>query len=82
MPYPNPKRIRNLILLATLLILCLWAISTVADLIISYNWWKEVGQVGTWVSMLWYSIAPTGVGAIIAFVALELGNRGWRRDPV
>src|SRR5580704_5415989 len=66
---PHPTRIRNFILLAVLLVLFLWAISTAADLIISYNWWKEVGQVGTWISMLWYSIAPTGAGTVIAFVA-------------
>ena len=74
MPYPNPKRIRNLILLAALVIFCLWAISTVADLIISYNWWKEIGQVGTWISMLWYSIAPTGAGTVIAFAALFVAH--------
>ncbi len=73
-PLPHPTRIRNFILLAVLLVLCLWAFSTAADLIISYNWWKEVGQVGTWISMLWYSIAPTGVGAVIAFVALFVAH--------
>ena len=73
-PLPRPSQIRNIILLVVLLVLAIWAISTTADLIISYNWWKEVGQVGTWVSMLWYSIAPAGAGAVIAFVALFVAH--------
>ena len=50
-------------MLAVLLALSLWAITTAANFIIEYNWWKEVGQVGTWISMLWYSIAPFAAGA-------------------
>ncbi len=61
-------------MLAALVALCLWAITIAADLIIEYNWWKEVGQVGTWISMLWYSIAPVGVGAVVAFVALWVAH--------
>ena len=54
----RPSQIRNLILLALLLALILLALtSTVANFIVEYNWWKEVGQVETWISMLWYSIA-------------------------
>jgi hypothetical protein len=74
MPVPRPAQVRNIILLVAGLIFGIWAIGTAADLIISYNWWREVGQVGTWVSMLWYSIAPAGVGAVIAFVALLVAH--------
>jgi len=41
--------------------------STAANFIIEYNWWKEVGQVDTWIGMLWYSIAPAAAGAVMAF---------------
>src|SRR5579871_1728239 len=71
---PRPKQLRNLILLGALLILILWATSAIADFVISYNWWKEVGQVGTWVSLLWYTVAPAAVGAVIAFVALFVAH--------
>jgi uncharacterized protein len=70
----NPSRIRNLLMLAALLALSLWAITTAANFIIEYSWWKEVGQVGTWISMLWYSIAPFVVGALAAFLALWMAH--------
>jgi uncharacterized protein len=57
-------------MLAVLLTLSFWAITLAANLTIEYNWWKEVGQVGTWVSMLWYTIAPFAAGAVLAFMAL------------
>ena len=69
------SQIRNLILLALLLALILPALtSTIAHFIIEYNWWKEVGQVGTWISMLWYSIVPFVVGALVAFIALWVAH--------
>src|SRR5260370_34280594 len=69
------SQIRNLILLALLLALILLALtSTIANFIIEYNWWKEVGQVETWISMLWYSIAPSVTGALVAFIALWVAH--------
>src|SRR5229473_517739 len=73
--FMRPSQIRNLILLPILLALILLGLtSTVANFIIEYNWWKEVGQVGTWVSMLWYSIAPSVAGALVAFIALLVAH--------
>jgi uncharacterized protein len=57
-------------MLAVLLALSLWAITIAANFTIEYNWWKEVGQVGTWISMLWYTIAPFAAGTLLAFMAL------------
>lgn len=73
-PPPRPAQIRNIILLVAGVIFALWAISAICDFVVSYNWWKEVGQVGTWVSMLWYTVAPAGVGAVIAFVAFFVAH--------
>jgi uncharacterized membrane protein (UPF0182 family) len=70
----HPKKIRNLLILAVLFLGGLWAVTTAADFIIEYNWWKEIGQVGTWVSMLWYSIAPFAAGTIVAFVTLWIAH--------
>ncbi len=75
----HPSKIRNLLMLAVLLALSLWAITTAANFIIEYNWWKEVGQVRAWISMLWYSIAPFVAGALVAFIALWMTHaRGLR----
>src|SRR5207245_11012077 len=69
------SQIRNLILLPILLALILLGLtSTIAKFIIEYNWWKEVAQVGTWISMLWYSIAPSVAGALVAFIALWVAH--------
>src|SRR2546422_2156767 len=72
--FMRPSQIRNLILLAVLLALILGSMSTIANFIIEYNWWKEVGQVETWISMLWYSIAPAAAGALVAFIALWVAH--------
>jgi hypothetical protein len=71
----HPSQVRKLIVLAGLLALVLfWAVPMAANLIIDYNWWKEVGQVDTWMEMLWYAIAPVAVGTLVAFVALWLAH--------
>jgi uncharacterized protein len=70
----HPSKIRNLLILAVLLALSLRAITLTANFIIDYNWWKEVGQVSTWISMLWYSIAPFAAGAFVAFIALWMAH--------
>jgi uncharacterized protein len=70
----RPSQIRKLILLLILLGFILGLTSSFANFIIEYNWWKEVGQVGTWISMLWYSTAPTVAGAMVAFIALWVAH--------
>ena len=70
----RPSHIRVFILVLVSLAFIGWAIPTAANFIIEYNWWKEVAQVDTWVSMLWYSIAPAAVGALVAFIALYVAH--------
>ncbi len=70
----RPSQIRNLIILGFGLIFMGWFISSAADYAIEYNWWKEVGQVDTWLGMLWYSVAPAAAGAVIAFAALWMAH--------
>jgi uncharacterized protein len=70
----RPSQIRNLIVLAVLVVLGLWVSSTAADFVIQYNWWKEIGQVNTWFGMLWYSIAPAAAGSLVAFFALWVAH--------
>ena len=67
------SHIRTLILLTVFVVLIAIAGSgQIAGFVIEYNWWKEVEQVDTWLSMLWYEIAPTAAGALITFIALWL----------
>ena len=70
----RPAQIRNLVLGSALIAFLLWAVSTVSDFVIEYNWWKEIGQVNTWVGMLWYSMAPAAAGSLFAFAALFLAH--------
>src|SRR5271165_7624933 len=70
----RPSHIRVFIFALVALALISWAIPTAANFVIEYNWWKEVAQVNTWFSMLWYSIAPAGVGAVVAFVVLYIAH--------
>src|ERR1035438_283113 len=70
----RPPHIRVFILVLVSLAFIGWAVPTAANFIIEYNWWKEVAQVNTWVSMLWYSIAPVAAGAVVAFIALYLAH--------
>src|SRR5712671_1075567 len=70
----RPSQIAKLIVLMFLFGIISWAASTAANFIIEYNWWKEVGQVDTWIGMLWYSIAPAAAGAVVAFCALWVAH--------
>src|ERR1700677_4849188 len=70
----RPSQIRNLIVVLVSLILLAWVITTAANYIIEYNWWREVGQASTWISMLWYSIAPAAAGAMVAFIGLWVAH--------
>jgi uncharacterized protein len=70
-----PAQRRNLVVLGILAALVLfWAVPSTANLIIDYNWWREIGQVETWRQMLWYAMGPVAVGAVIAFVALWIAH--------
>jgi uncharacterized protein len=68
------SNLRNLIALIVLAIVAIWASSTAADFVIDYNWWKEIGQVNTWVGMLWYRIAPLAAGSLVAFIAIWVAH--------
>src|SRR3981081_1448358 len=70
----RPSQIAKLVVLMFLFWILAWAASTAANFIIEYNWWKEVGQVDTWIGMLWYSIAPAAAGAVVAFCALWVAH--------
>lgn len=60
--------LRITIIVAILLVLI--GAHTIASVIIDYKWWKELGQVQTWLSMYLYSVGPIAAATLVAFVAL------------
>ncbi len=70
----RPSQIRNLIIGVALFLFIFWAAGTFSTYIIEYNWWKEIGQVSTWLGMLWYTIAPATAGSLVSFVALWIAH--------
>ena len=57
---------------------------------IDYQWWKEMGQVHTWFSMLAYGVIPTAAGTLLGFAvfwiaharALKHAGTGLREHPL
>jgi uncharacterized protein len=41
---------------------------------IDYQWWREMGQLHTWFSMLGYSIVPTAAATLVAFVVFWIAH--------
>ncbi len=65
----EPRQIRNIVLIALALILLLGS-RGIAGFLIEYEWWKELGQIDTWFSMLLYRILPAAGAAMIGWGAL------------
>src|SRR5580658_10549445 len=61
---------RLLITLIVGVIVLLFAARTIASYVIDVEWWKELGQLDTWLSMLTYSFAPLAAATVLAFASL------------
>jgi uncharacterized membrane protein (UPF0182 family) len=57
-------------ILVLLLLLARW----MATYVVEIEWWKEVGQFRTWMSMLYYGIAPVAAATFLAFVVLWVAH--------
>ena len=68
------QRTKAILITAAAVLGVFWVIPAAANLIIDYNWWREIGQVDTWIGMLWYSIAPVGIATVVAAVALWVAH--------
>lgn len=67
------------LILIALFILLIGARS-IANFVIELEWWREIGQVETWLSMLSYGIVPTVIATILIFVILWTAHaRGVKR---
>ena len=63
---PRPRRL-GCIALAVVVVILLIAARTIASYVIDVEWWREVGQLRTYFSMLLYEIVPAAIAALIAF---------------
>jgi uncharacterized protein len=43
---------------------------SIASYAIEIEWWKELGQFQTWLSMLYYGVAPVAAATLLAFAVL------------
>jgi uncharacterized membrane protein (UPF0182 family) len=62
------------ITIIVLLVVLLFGARSMASYVIDFAWWKELGQLDTWLSMLTYSIAPVLAATLVAFAALWLAH--------
>jgi uncharacterized protein len=62
------------VLIIIVVIALLLAGRSIAALVIEYQWWKELGQLPTWESMILYSFAPLAVAALFAFAVLWIAH--------
>jgi len=58
------------ITLGVLLVLLLIGARWIASYAIEIAWWKELGQFRTWLSMLYYGLAPVAAATLLAFAVL------------
>jgi uncharacterized membrane protein (UPF0182 family) len=73
LPAPPPHA-RRTVLLVVAAFLLLAGARFAAGIIIEYQWWKELGQVPTWIEMLIYSAAPVAAATLLAFAVLWLAH--------
>src|SRR5690242_6540395 len=68
---PRHQRV-GCIVLVSILLLLLFGARSIASYVIEVEWWKELGQLRTWFSMLYYGVAPVALATVIAFAVLWL----------
>jgi hypothetical protein len=71
----KPSQIRNVVLIVLALLL-LAGSRTLANFVIEYHWWQELGQTETWISLLIYRFFPAIVASVIAWLVLVWAHRG------
>jgi uncharacterized membrane protein (UPF0182 family) len=62
------------ITLIVLLLVILFGARSVATYAIEIQWWKELGQFNTWLSMLSYSVLPVMAATLLAFLVLWMAH--------
>lgn len=57
-------------MLVAILVVLLLTARAIATFIIDYQWWKEMGQVSTWLDMIAYNFVPVVAAAVLLFALL------------
>src|SRR4029077_10613262 len=65
----RPRRTARITLIVVIILILLGA-RTLAGIAIDYQWWNEVGQLDTWLSMYLYGVGPLAAATMIAFTVL------------
>ncbi len=64
------RRRGGLVVLLIALFVLFLAARTICGYIIEYEWWREMGQVSTWIDLMVYQVAPAAAAALLAFAVL------------
>src|SRR5215470_12424319 len=86
----SPRSPATRVTIVILALLLLFGARSLASYAIEVEWWKELGQFRTWLSMLYYGVLPVAAATILAFIvlwvtharALKFAGAGLRDHPV
>src|SRR5260370_21921275 len=67
------SRATRIVLLVRLVVL-VFSLRSIASYAIEVQWWKELGQFNTWLSMLYYSLAPVAAATLLSFFTLWIAH--------
>jgi uncharacterized membrane protein (UPF0182 family) len=70
----SQKRAGGCLLLAIVVVFALFGARFFSSLVIEYQWWKELGQLETWLNTWLYGYVPIIAATIIAFVVLWVSH--------
>src|SRR5580704_1310338 len=70
-PRKNPA---GKITLGIVVLVLLFGAGTISSYVIEFQWWKEMGQVDTWLDMLGYGLAPVTAATLLSFAVLFLAH--------
>ncbi len=70
----QPRGPRRFIIWIAILLLLLFFSRSIASTIIDYYWWRELGQVPTWLLMSFYRYAPGFAAWIIVFAVIWIAH--------
>ncbi len=74
LPRPPSRKRALRITLVVVILLVLAGARTIASTVIDYQWWKELGQVDTWLSLCLYGFGPLAAATLLAFAALWIAH--------
>jgi uncharacterized membrane protein (UPF0182 family) len=69
-----PRSKFSLPVIVAAIVLVLIGARSATSWIIDYEWWKELGQVSTWVAMLLYGTVPVAAVTVVAFIFLWIAH--------